>query len=89
MTDQDRLNCYELVNNAENFEQIKAAIIAIGSLGPGGNTIIGKTKTYGVTKLLENLEYIRNNKSPYVYNYVTREFGLRQQIIYLHNYGEV
>jgi len=87
MTDQERLLCFELVNNAENFNELEEAIKAIGLLN--NDTIVGKTKTYTVEKLLGNLDYIRKNKNPYVYNYITREFGLRQQAIYLHNYGEV
>ena len=85
MTSDQKLMCYEKVSVCETFDELKEALTFIASLN-NENVIVGRNKTYTLDKILFNLEMIR--KSAFPYNVVTREYGIRQQVIYLKTYGE-
>lgn len=84
MTDRDKLNCYDLVNSVETFDKLKDTILLIGSMNNG--VIPGSVRDFDATKMANNVDKIRTGK--YSYNGLTRSFGIRQQAIYLHTYGE-
>jgi len=93
MTDQEKLLTFQIINDCETFDQLKFAVKCIALKNNG--VIKGKTKDYTVEKMLRNIESVRkafNDKKPgmwFYYRTLTREFGIRQQAIYLHTYGEI
>jgi len=85
MTPEEKLSCYEKVSNCETFDELIDALAYIASLNEEGR-IIGRNKDYSLQKILFNLSMIRVDAASY--NVVTREYGIRQQVIYLKTYGE-
>lgn len=81
-----------MINNCETFDQLKTAISSIGIVNNG--VIPGKSRDFNAKKMSSSIDIIRyrkNNNEQYMFKYymlLTREFGIRQQAIYLHEYGE-
>lgn len=77
---------YKLINSCENFSELA---IAIPQLGNVNNEIKGKNRYFSVENQLKGLELIRNNPDELYYlSGLTRNYGIRQQAIYLLRYGE-
>lgn len=81
MTDFEK---FELINSTESLEALKEAIIKIGGLKA---EIQGRTRVWPVSRILEGIEtaknYFNGTSYPYGLNSVTRNFGIRQQLLYL------
>jgi len=73
---------YEVVNSAETFDQLSQAILK--SSDSDGN-IRGRTNSFNAYKMANNCIDIGKSEYPN-FNKLTREFGIRQQAIYLKHY---
>lgn len=79
MTDLEK---YETVNACETVEALEAAIISFTDLETG--RIQGRVKTFDGVKMASTVrEIVEGDGWP---NNLTREFGIRQQALYLRYY---
>ena len=77
------LEKYELINKCETAKELADAIIAISN--PETNMILGRKKTFDAIKMAENCHSVIKRGFPP--NRLTREFGIRQQALYLKYYN--
>lgn len=84
LSNDQKLAAFEVVGACETFDELILALRQIALMSDG--IILGRNKNYTIEKILLNLEVIRKTKANY--NIVTREYGIRQQCMYLHHYGE-
>lgn len=77
------LNKFKMINNCESTEELKAAILL---LGDKDGYIPGRKHIFTAKKLAEKVDLIFEGKLPY--NHLTREFGIRQQLMYIKYYYE-
>lgn len=75
----EELEKYELINSAESVEALKEAITKIGDIK------IRKGDVWSSETMCEGIDNILLSKSPF--NRVTRQYGIRQQLMYLMHYG--
>lgn len=74
------LEKYELVNKAESMQQLEEAITKIGDSG----LIMGRNKPFKTEQQVAAVQAICNG---YPANLLTRQYGIRQQMLYLMHYG--
>jgi len=74
-----REEIYDLVNKCETVEELQDVIIKIGELN--GGVIKGRMKEFDSKRMADNCLKAYNFERPT--NNLTREFGLRQQLLYL------
>ena len=72
----NREQIYDKVNKAESLEELASIIL---ELADENGMIQGRTKQFDANKMSE---YCRNFKD-YIPNVLTREFGIRQQAMYI------
>ncbi len=73
------LEKYELINSSETIEQLKEAIIKIGDIQISNGNI------WSSEKMNLRIDSVINGQP---YNMVTRNYGIRKQLLYLNHYGE-
>lgn len=74
------LEMYDLVNKCETTEQLSNAILTIAE----DDMIKGRSKSFDAEKMANNVS--RVVKGELIPNVLTREFGIRQQALYLQYY---
>jgi hypothetical protein len=79
----DRLECYERVNGCETVEELKKAILDI-SKSNHHNVIMGRTRAFDGEKMSLYVEDVVLGKLPF--NLLTRNYGIRQQALYISKY---
>ena len=79
----DELEKYKLINKAETIEELKEAIGAISEKG----MIKGRRKFYMADEMIAIVDFIYNDN--YSLNFLTRNYGIRQQMFYLIHYKEI
>ena len=81
---KDRLELYEAVNVCETVEQLCAALDNVSVVG----LIQGRTRVFDAEDMKAGLiGYISGTHT--IPNVITREFGLRQQAMYIKYYNEL
>ena len=75
MTDLEK---YELVNKCETRQALKDAIMAFAE---EDGSIQGRTRNFNATQMAENVDRVVDKQL--IPNVLTREFGIRQQALYL------
>lgn len=78
----DELEKYKLINKAETIEELKEAMEAISEKG----MIKGRRKSYIADKMIAMVDFIYNDNYPL--NFLTRNYGIRQQMLYLLHYNK-
>ena len=78
----DELEKYKLINKAETIEELKEAIKAISEKGMNK----GRSKSYMSDKMIAMVDFIYNDNYPL--NFLTRNYGIRQQMLYLLHYNK-
>lgn len=78
----DELKKYKLINKAETVEELKEAIEAISEKG----MIKGRRKSYMADEMIAMVDFIYNDNYPL--NFLTRNYGIRQQMLYLLHYNK-
>jgi hypothetical protein len=82
MTDLEK---YELVNKCETSEELSDAIIKISN--PKTGLISGRIRMFIADQMANYCDLVINgNSSP---NLLTREFGIRQQALYIKYYSNL
>ena len=76
-----KVDCYEAINKAETAEELKAAIIFAAS---GSEIIFGRTKTFKTQQQVDSVDGVIFGTL--TANNLTREFGIRQQALYIKHY---
>jgi hypothetical protein len=79
----EELEKYQLINKCETDNELADAIIAISN--PETNMILGRTKVFDAMKMAENCHLVIKRDFPP--NLLTREFGIRQQALYIKYYN--
>lgn len=77
----DNLEKYELVNKCETIEELESAVKALA--GEDG-LIQGRTRKFDANKMASYVGSVVKGLGPI--NVLTREFGIRQQALYLKFY---
>jgi hypothetical protein len=78
------LEKYEFVNKCETAEELSEAILKIG----GEEDIIkGRTRDFSAKKMAKNVQ-IFIDTFPENHRILTREYGIRQQAMYIHFYKQ-
>jgi len=81
MTDLEK---YEAVNKCETIEEFEKVLL---SFADESGRIQGRTRTFDANKMAENARiYYNDDMDELSPNIVTREFGLRQQLMYIKYY---
>lgn len=80
----ERIEIYDRVNKAETIEELVQIIKEIGDQNNG--RIQGRSKSFDAYRMAEMCQLAYEGQS--TYNTVTREFGLRQQLLYLTYYSK-
>ena len=80
----NQLECYELVNKAETIEALANAILEIADKETG--MIKGRTNEFNAKQMANALKFCIETHSNY--NMLTREYGIRQQAMYLIHYNK-
>lgn len=78
----DELEKYKLINKAETIEELKEAMEAISEKG----MIKGRRKSYMANEMIAMVDFIYNDNYPL--NFLTRNYGIRQQMLYLLHYNK-
>lgn len=78
MTDLEK---YELVNSCETRQALKDAIMAFAE---EDGSIRGRTRSFNAARMAENVDAVVGGQE--IPNVLTREFGIRQQALYLNWY---
>ncbi len=73
---------WQLINSAETIEDLKKAITSIAEDG----IIVGRRKNFTLKNQLLAVDAILEG---YPFNFLTRNYGIRQQMMYLMFYREV
>lgn len=80
----DSLEKYELVNKCETAEELSAVILKFTD--PETRLILGRSRFFNGDVMAEAaFKVINENLSP---NLLTREFGIRQQALYIKYYNK-
>lgn len=80
MTDLEK---FQLVNRCETTEELRNVVL---SFCDSYGNIKGRTRTFNGLKMASSIEAVVNNNYPA--NVLTREFGIRQQALYLAYYNK-
>ena len=78
------LEKYELVNRAENEKELASAILKLAD--PETGKIKGRAKDHDAKRMSERLSLFM--KGHFAANGLTREYGIRQQAIYIKYYED-
>lgn len=82
MTDDQRLEIYDKVNKCETIEELQDCII---SLADETGLIRGRTRKFDADHMKDNAAFFITGKTNNA-NLLTREFGIRQQAMYIKYY---
>lgn len=82
MTDKERLLVYDEVNKCETLEDLQKIII---DLADETGLIQGRTRKFDANHMKDNAAYFIHGKTNNA-NLLTREFGIRQQAMYIKHY---
>lgn len=75
-----RADKYDMVNACKTPKELATAMRALSVNG----MIKGRTREFSVEKMIQGMEYyMKHNQGA---NFVTREFGLRAQAVYIKNF---
>lgn len=74
------LNKFRIINDSETAEELAAGILLIAENG----VIMGRTKAFKAEKMSSYVEKVVKGELPP--NVLTREFGIRQQALYIAYY---
>lgn len=74
---------YDMVNQTENLKQLADVI---RSFADYNGMILGRTRSFNAENMARACEGFRDTYPP---NFLTREFGIRQQAFMLHYYGDL
>jgi len=77
MTDLEK---WQNVNKCETFEDLRKVLL---ELTDESGQIQGRTRKFDAQKMIDNAKLYYNHPDDLNPNIVTREFGLRQQLMYL------
>ena len=77
MTEKEKLEKFEQVNKCETFEELAEVILSFG------DTIQGRNKVFFTKHMASMCRMFDTLPTP---NYLTREFGIRQQALYIQYY---
>ena len=77
------LEKYEAVNKCETFEEFEKVLL---SFADESGRIQGNSKTFDANKMVEGALDFYNDRMYGSPNLVTRQWGLRQQLMYLKYY---
>ena len=77
------LEKYHKVNQCETIEELKEIIL---SFADKDGVIHGRSRTFNAQKMAEGAQLCYDGNM--IANVVTREFGLRQQLLYLMYYSK-
>ena len=80
-----KLEKYELVNQAETEKELADAILKLAS--PKTGKIKGRAKDHDAKRMVERLSWFMKGQFPP--NGMTREFGIRQQAMYIKYYQDL
>lgn len=80
MTDLEK---YDLVNKCETRQALKDAIMAFAE---EDGSIKGRTRSFNAAQMASNVDAVVDGDI--IPNALTREFGIRQQALYLQWYGK-
>lgn len=79
------LEKYEAVNKCETFEEFEKILLNFADEKTG--KIQGRTREFDAKQMVHNAKiYYEDGDESLIPNVVTREFGLRQQLMYLKYY---
>lgn len=76
----NRLEIYDKVNQCETLEDLSKIIL---ELADKNGEIQGRTRRFDAAKMAERCLFFKNH----IPNVLTREFGIRQQAMYILYYG--
>jgi transcription-repair coupling factor (superfamily II helicase) len=76
----NRLEIYDKVNSCEDLDQLSQVIL---ELADENGEIQGRTRKFSAAKMAEKCLFFKNH----IPNVLTREFGIRQQAMYILYYG--
>lgn len=79
------LEKYELVNMAETEEQLAAAILELSD--PETGKIQGRAREHDAKRMVERMTLFMKGQFPP--NGMTREYGIRQQAMYIKYYQDL
>ncbi|MGV8961874.1 MAG: hypothetical protein ACOH2V_00630 [Candidatus Saccharimonadaceae bacterium] len=82
MTDLEK---FELVNKCDSSKELSEAILSIAD--PKTGLIKGRTRAFDATRMANFVEGVVRRQTEA--NVLTREFGIRQQALYLAYYEKV
>lgn len=78
------LEIYQRVNQCETYQELQNIISLLGALNPD-DSIMGTSRHFNATTMVENVELVyHRQKHP---NAITRNYGLRQQLLYIMFYS--
>ena len=77
------LEKYELVNQCETQSQLEDAI---NKLADSEGMIQGRERNFDASKMILGLQFFMDSEAPA--NVLTREYGIRQQAIYLKTFNK-
>lgn len=76
----EEIKKWELINSAETFDDLKEAILQLG-------TVQGRAKPWDVDHMLKAIDkIIAFGGYPHTYRMLTRSYGIRQQMMYIMTY---
>lgn len=78
----DELEKFKAVNSCETIEALKNCILLIADID---GMIQGRTRQFNAEKMASYVEHVTHGDLPA--NVLTREFGIRQQALYLKHYN--
>lgn len=78
MTDLEK---FQLVNSCETENELKKAIL---KLADENGMIQGRKRSFSAYEMADSVQYVINDNYPA--NALTREFGIRQQALYIAYY---
>ena len=78
------LEKYEIVNACESAKELEEAILAFAN---ESGYIQGRTRMFDAKQMASNVEGVVNRRL--IANLLTREFGIRQQALYLAYYEKM
>lgn len=76
------LEKFQLINNCETADELSAAILKFAD---EDNMIQGRRRLFYAPLMAENVHYVVNGDM--LANVLTREFGIRQQALYISYYN--
>ena len=81
----DRLEIYDRVNKCESYTELSKLI---RELADDGGMIQGRVKKFDAERMAQHCEKFKELYELGMANTLTREFGIRQQAMYINYYSE-